>query len=115
MWRKKGKSKDSGTLAWTEQLMWDQTSGTPVASTAASSAQQTETSTTVGTIECAGLTLDLCGTTTARQVNANDIASRWIAVNVDTGAGGTVWPMNADYAFEKVACPEVRSYQNSDG
>ena len=36
---KKGKSKDAGALAWTEQLMWDQASGTPVASTAASSAQ----------------------------------------------------------------------------
>ena len=36
---KKGKSKDAGALAWTEQLMCDQASGTPVASTAASSAQ----------------------------------------------------------------------------
>ena len=110
-----GKSKDPGSLAWNLQLLWDQESGTPIASTAASSAQQTETRTTVGTIECAGLALDLCGTTTARQGNADVIASRWIAVSVDTGAGGTVWPMNAGYAFEKVAGPEGPNYKTAAG
>ena len=63
---KKGKSKDAGALAWTLQLTWNQVYGTPVASTAESSAQQTETSATVGTIECTGFALDLRGTTTAR-------------------------------------------------
>ena len=112
---KKGKSKDAGALAWTEQLMWDQASGTIVASTAASSAQQTETSTTVGTVECAGLALDLCGTTTARQGNANDIASRWRSANLDIGSGGTVWLMNADFSFEKVAGPEGRNFKTAAG
>ena len=112
---KKGKSKDAGALAWTEQLMCDQASGTPVASTTASSAQQTETSTTVGTVECAGLALDLCGTTTARQGNANGIASRWRAANLDIGSGGTVWLMNADFAFEKVAGPEGRNFKTAAG
>ena len=95
--------------------MWEQASGTPVARTAASSSQLTETSTTVGTVECAGVALDLSGTTTARQGSMNAIASRWKAVNVDTGAGGTVWPMNADYGFEKVAGPEGRSYKTATG
>ena len=31
---------------------------------------------------------------------------RWMAFNVDTGAGGTVWPMNADYACETMSGPE---------
>ena len=60
----------------------------------ASSAPQTETSTTVGTIDTIECTsLDLC---------AQEIANPcWISFNVDTGAGGTVWPIDADYACEK--------------
>ena len=34
---------------------------------------------------------------------------RWIAFNVDTGAGGTVWPMDADYACEKFQVQQVAS------
>ena len=97
----KGKSKDVGALVWGQQT------GRPVASSAASSAPQTETSTTVGTIytvECTAL--DLCATTVAQQEIANP---RWIAFNVDTGAGGTVWPMNADCAWEKVSGPAGRN------
>ena len=41
---KKGKSKDAGALVWTQQP-------SPVASSVASSAPQTETSTTVGTVD----------------------------------------------------------------
>ena len=71
-------------------------SGSPVASSVASSAPQTETSTTVGTIDTIECTaLDLCATTMAQQEVVN---SRWTAFNGDTGAGGTVWPVNADYA-----------------
>ena len=40
----------------------------------------------------------ICATTMARQ---EVVSPRWIAFNVDTGAGGTVWPMNADYACKK--------------
>ena len=79
----------------------------------ASSAPQTETSTTVGaidTIECTAL--HLCATTMAQQQVVNP---RWIAFNVDTGAGGTVWPMNADYACEKVSGPAGRNYKAVTG
>ena len=80
-------------------LVWNQQTGSPVASSVASSAPQTETSTTVGTIDTIEWTaLDLCASTMAQQEVVNH---RWIAFNVDTGAGGTVCPMNADYACEK--------------
>ena len=51
-------------------------------------------------------------------------AQRWICVqprwqsrsfNVDTGAGGTVWPMNADCACEKVWGPAGRNYKTATG
>ena len=87
---KKGKSKDAGALVWNQQT------GSPVASSVASSAPQTETSTTVGTIDTIECTsLDLC----AQEI----VNPRWIAFNEDTGAGGTVWPTDADYACEKVS------------
>ena len=41
--------------------------------------------------------------------------ARWIAINVDTGVGGTVWPMNADYAREKVSGPTFRNYKMAPG
>ena len=65
---KKGKSKDAGALVWNQQT------GSPVASSVASS-PQTGTSTTVGaidTIECTAL--DLCATTMAQQEVMN---RRW--------------------------------------
>ena len=59
---KKGKSKDAGALAWNQQT------GSPVARSVASSAPQTETSTTVGTIDTIECTaLDLCANTMAQQ------------------------------------------------
>ena len=75
---KESKSKHAGALVWNQQT------GSPVASSVASSAMQTETSTTVGTIdaiECAAL--DLCATTMAQQEVVNH---RWMAFNVDTGS-----------------------------
>ena len=90
---KKGKSKDAGAHVWNQQP-------SPVASSVASSTPQTETSTTVGTVDAIECTaLDLCATALTQQEIVNP---RWIAFNVDTGAGGTVWPMNADYACEKI-------------
>ena len=91
---KRGKSKDAGALVWNQHP-------SPVASSVASSTPQTQTSTTVGTvdeIECTAL--DLCATALTQQEIVNP---RLIAFNVDTGAGGTVWPMNADYACEKIS------------
>ena len=88
---KKGKSQDAGALVWNQQP-------SPVASSVASSTPQTETRTTVGTVDAIECTaLDLC----------------WIAFNVDTGAGGTVWPMNADYACEKISGPAGRNYKTA--
>ena len=101
---KKEKSKDAGALVWNQQP-------NPVASSVASSTPQTETSTTVGTvnaIECTAL--DLCATALAQQEIVNP---RWIAFNVDAGAGGTVWPMNADYACEKITGPAGRNYKTA--
>ena len=63
---RKGKSKDAGALVWNWQT------GSLVASSVASSASQTETSTTVGTIDIA--------TTMAQQEVVNP---RWIVFNVD--------------------------------
>ena len=40
---------------------------------------------------------------------------RWKAFNVDTGAGGTVWPTNADYACEKISGPGGRNYKTATG
>ena len=40
---------------------------------------------------------------------------RWIAFNVDTRAGGTVWPLNADYACEKISGPGGRNYKTATG
>ena len=78
----------------------------------ASCTPQTETSTTVGTIDTIGRTaLDRCATTMAQQV----VNPRWIAFNVDTGAGGTVWPMSADYACEKVSGPAGRNCKTATG
>ena len=80
-----------------------------VASSVASSTPQTETSTTVGTVDAIECTaLDLCATALTQQEIVNP---RWIAFNVDTGAGGTVWPMNADYACEKISGPAGRNLQ----
>ena len=47
-------------------------------------------------IECTAL--DLCATAMTQQEVVNP---RWIAFTVDTGAGGTVWPMHADYAITR--------------
>ena len=59
---KKGRSKDGGALLWNHQT------GSPVASSVASSAPQTEKRTTVGTIDTIERTaLDLCATTMAQQ------------------------------------------------
>ena len=78
---KKGKSKDAGAHGWNQQP-------SPVASSVALSAPQTETSTTVGTVDAIECTaLDLCATALTQQETVNP---RWIAFNVDTGAGGTV-------------------------
>ena len=67
--------------------MWNYQSS-PVASSVASSTPQTETSTTVGTVDAIECTaLDLCATALTQQEIVNH---RWIAFNVDTGAGGTV-------------------------
>ena len=103
---KKGKSKDAGALVWNQQL------GSPVASSVASSTPQTEKSTTVGTIDTIGRTaLDRCVTTMAQQV----VNPRWTTFNVDTGVGGTVWRMSADYACEKVSGPAGRNYKTATG
>ena len=84
--------------------MWNQ-QPSPVASSVASSTPQTETSTTVGTVDAIECTaLDLCATALTQQEIVNP---RWIAFNVDTGAGGIVWPMNADFACEKFQVLEV--------
>ena len=102
----KGKSKDAGALVWNQEP-------SPVASSVASSTPQTETSTTVDTvvaIECTAL--DLCATALIQQEVVNP---RWIAFNGDTGAGGTVWPMNADYACEKISGPGGRNYKTATG
>ena len=40
---------------------------------------------------------------------------RWVAVIVDIGAGGTVWPMNADCTCEKVSGPAGRNYKTATG
>ena len=99
---RKGKSKDAGALVWNQQTE------TPVASSVTSSAPQSETSTTVGTIDTIECTsLDLC-----KQEIVNP---RWIAFNEDTGAGGTVWPMDADYACEKISGPAGRNYKTATG
>ena len=67
---KKGKSKGAGALAWNHQP-------SPVASSVASSAPQTETSTMVGTVDAIECTaLDLCATALAQQEIVNP---RWIA------------------------------------
>ena len=92
--------------------MWNQ-QPSPVASSVASSTPQTETSTTVGTVDAIECTaLDLCATALTQQEIVNP---RWIAFNVDTGAGGTVWPMNADYACEKISGPAGRNYKTATG
>ena len=38
---------------------------------------------------------------------------RWIAFNVDTGAGGTVWPVDADSACEKISGPAGRNNETA--
>ena len=99
---KKCESKDAGALVWNQQTE------TPVVNSVTSSASKSETSTTVGTIDTIECTsLDLC----AQEI----VNPRWIAFNVDTGAGGTVWPMNADYACEKISGPAGRNYKTATG
>ena len=74
---------DAGALVWNQHP-------SPVASSVASSTPQTETSTTVGTVDAIECTaLDLSATALTQQEIVN---LRWIAFNMDTGAGGTVWP-----------------------
>ena len=92
--------------------MWNQ-QPSPVTSSVASSTPQTETSTTVGTVDAIECTaLDLCATSLTQQEIVNP---RWKAFNVDTGAGGTVWPVNADYACEKISGPGGRNYKTATG
>ena len=98
---KKGKSKDAGALVWNRQP-------SPVASAVASSTPQTETSTTVGTVDAIECTaLDLCATALTQQEIVNP---RWMAFNVDTGAGGTV-----ANACEKISGPAGRNYKTATG
>ena len=79
----------------------------------APSAPQTERSTTVVTIDAIECTaLDLRATALTQQEIVN---LRWIAFNVDTGSGGTVWPINADYALENISVPAGRIYQTATG
>ena len=92
--------------------MWNQ-HPSPVASSVASSTPQTETSTTFGTVDAIECTaFDLCATALTQQEIVNP---RWIAFNVGTGAGGTVWPMNADYACEKISGPGGRNHKTATG
>ena len=92
--------------------MWNR-QPSPVASSVASSTPQTETSTTVGTVDAIECTaLHLCATALTQQEIVNP---RWIAFSVDTGAGGTVWPMNADYACDKISGPAGRNYRTATG
>ena len=100
---KKGKSKDAEALVWNQQP-------SPVASSVASSTPQTETNITVDAIECTAL--DLRATALTQQEIVNP---RWIVFNVDTGAGRTVWPMNADYACEKISGTGGRNYKTATG
>ena len=70
----------------------------PVASSVHRLHHRQRQGTTVGTVDAIECTvLDLCATALTQQEIVNP---RWIAFNVDTGAGGTVWPMNEDYASE---------------
>ena len=102
----KGKSKDAGALVWNQQ-------SSPVASSVASSTPQTETNTTVGTVDAIECTaLNLCATALTQHEIVNP---RSIAFNVDTGAGGTAWPMNADYACEKNSCLAGRNCKTATG
>ena len=73
--------------------MWSPQAASSVAISVASSTAQTGTSTTVGTIDVECTLLDLC----AQQIEN----PRWIAFNVDTAAGGTVWPLNAGFRSSK--------------
>ena len=58
---KKGKSKDAGALVWNQEP-------SPFASSVASSTPQTETSTTVGTVDAIECTaLDLCASALTQQ------------------------------------------------
>ena len=101
---KKGKSKDAGALVWNQQP-------SPVAISVVSSTPQTQTNTTVGIVDAIECTaLDLCATALTQQEIVNP---RWKAFNVDTGAEGTVWPMNADYACEKISGPGGRNYKTA--
>ena len=61
-------------------------------------------------IECTAL--DLCATALAHKEIVN---RRWTIFNVDTGAGGTVWPMIADYACEKISGPGGRNCKIATG
>ena len=99
---KKGKSKDAGALGWNQQTE------APVASSVTLSAPQSETSTTVGTIDTIEFaSLDLCSQEIAKP--------RWIAFNVDTGACGTVLPIDADYACNNFSGPAGRNYKTATG
>ena len=89
--------------------MWNQ-QPSPVVSSVVSSTPQTETSTTVGTVDVIECTpLDLCATALTQQ--EIDVNPRWKAL-WDTGTGGTVWPMNAGYAREKISGPAGRNHKN---
>ena len=69
---------------------------------------KSETSTTGGMIDTLNaLRWILC----AQEI----VNPRWIGFNADTGAGGTVWPMNADYACEKILGPAGRNYKTATG
>ena len=101
---KNAKSKDAGTLVWNQQP-------SPVACTVASSTPLTETRTTDGTVDAIECTaMDLCATALTQHEIVNP---RRIAFNIETGAGRTVWPMNAHYACEKISGPGGRNYKTA--
>ena len=93
---KEGKSKDAGALTWNQQT------GSPVSSSVASSAPPSTTDGTTDMID--STSLDLC---------AQEIVNP--RFNVDTGAGGTVWPIDADYACERVVSGPGRNCRTATG
>ena len=49
-----------------------------------------------------------------RQAQQQEIVNpRWTAFFVDVGAGGTVWPMNVDYARVKISGTGGRNYKTA--
>ncbi|CAK0892249.1 unnamed protein product, partial [Prorocentrum cordatum] len=113
---KDGKGKDAGALEWDSwdspaAASWNQLAAGPTTISATPWPAPPEPSVAVSTVDlCAAW--DAVSPAPAARAPSH---VKWVAINVDTGAGGTVWPADADYAGERAPGLSGRTHRIATG